>query len=66
VVEKVRPLDVDDAFEWYCQKCFACIHRVEVNVQNIVKGLPPLFEAFYASLDMRTCGRCGAVHPGKA
>ena len=65
VVEKVRPLDVDDAFEWYCPKCFACIHRVEVNVQNIVKDLPPLFDAFYASRDMRRCGECGTVHPGK-
>jgi len=65
VVERVRPADVDDAFEWYCPMCFACVHRVEVNVQNIVRDLPPLFEAFYASLDKRTCGRCGAVHPGK-
>src|SRR6185436_17134767 len=32
VVEKIRPLDVDDAFEWYCRQCFAMIHRVEVNV----------------------------------
>ena len=66
VVEKIRPLEVDDAFEWYCLKCFACIHRVEVNVQNIVADLPPLFEAFYASMDKRTCRQCGAVHPGKA
>lgn len=65
VVEKIRPLDVDDAFEWYCQKCFTRIHRVEVNVQNIVTDLPPLFEAFYASLDKRTCRRCGTVHAGK-
>ena len=66
VVERVRPLDVDDAFEWYCPKCFACIHRVEVNVQNIVRDLPPLFEAFYASPEKRTCRGCGTVHPGKA
>jgi 3-hydroxyanthranilate 3,4-dioxygenase len=65
VVEKVRPLDVDDAFEWYCLECFARVHRVELNVQNIVKDLPPLFEDFYASADKRACKRCGAVHPGK-
>ena len=64
VVEKIRPLDVDDAFEWYCPKCFACIHRVEVNVQNIVADLPPLFQAFSASEAKRTCGGCGTVHPG--
>jgi len=39
------------------------VHRVEVNVQNIVRDLPPLFEAFYAS--SRKCPQCGHVHPGK-
>lgn len=65
VVEKVRPLDVDDGFEWYCPGCHALVHRVEVNVQNIVADLPPLFEAFYSSEKKRTCPRCGKVHPGK-
>ena len=66
VVEKVRPKDVDDAFEWYCQKCWARVHRVEVNVKDIVKDLPPLFESFYKNDKVRTCGSCGRVHPGKA
>jgi len=64
VVERVRPRDVDDGFEWYCQRCHALLHRVQVNVQNIVADLPPLFDAFYASVKLRTC-RCGAVHPGR-
>ena len=63
VVEKVRPRDVDDAFEWYCPKCWTRVHRVEVNVQDIVKDLPPLFEQFYAG--DRKCPSCGHVHPGK-
>ena len=64
VVEKVRPREVDDGFEWYCPQCWALVHRVEVNVQNIVADLPPLFEAFYSG--NRKCPRCGAIHPGKA
>jgi 3-hydroxyanthranilate 3,4-dioxygenase len=64
VVEKIRPRDVNDAFEWYCPKCWARVHRVEVNVQDIVKDLPPLFEKFYAS--DRKCPSCGHIHPGKA
>jgi 3-hydroxyanthranilate 3,4-dioxygenase len=64
VVEKVRPLDVDDGFEWYCAGCHGLLHRVEVNVQNIVADLPPLFEAFYSSEKKRTCRACGRVHPG--
>ena len=63
VVEKVRPREVDDGFEWYCPKCWALVRRVEVNVQNIVADLPPLFEAFYSG--NRKCPRCCAVHPGK-
>ena len=63
VVEKIRPREVNDAFEWYCPNCWARVHRVEVNVQNIVRDLPPLFEAFYAS--SRRCPQCGHIHPGK-
>jgi 3-hydroxyanthranilate 3,4-dioxygenase len=62
VVEKVRPRDVDDGFEWYCPKCWALVHRVDVNVQNIVTDLPPLFDAFDRST--RKCPACGHVHPG--
>jgi 3-hydroxyanthranilate 3,4-dioxygenase len=63
VVEKVRPRDVDDGFEWYCTGCRALLHRVEVNVQNIVADLPPLFDAFYSIAARRTCRACGQVHP---
>ena len=63
VVEKVRPPGVNDGFEWYCPKCWTRVHRVEVNVKNIVKDLPPLFEKFYAS--DRRCPQCGHIHPGK-
>ena len=63
VVEKVRPRNVNDGFEWYCPKCWTRVHRVEVNVQNIVKDLPPAFERFYSS--KRECPACGHIHPGK-
>ena len=28
VVEKIRPRDVDDAFEWYCPRCYDAAIRV--------------------------------------
>jgi 3-hydroxyanthranilate 3,4-dioxygenase len=62
VVEKVRPRNVDDAFEWYCPKCAALVHRVEVNVQDIVADLPRAFEAF--DRGKRDCPKCRHVHPG--
>ena len=63
VVEKMRPANVADGFEWYCPACSTLVHRVDVNVQNIVADLPPLFDAFYAA--PRKCPNCGNVHPGK-
>jgi 3-hydroxyanthranilate 3,4-dioxygenase len=39
---------------------------VEVQLKSIVTDLPPLFAQFYDSEELRTCGSCGAVHPGKA
>jgi 3-hydroxyanthranilate 3,4-dioxygenase len=65
VIERARPEGVIDGFEWFCLKCHALLHRVEVQLKDIVKDLPPLFEAFYASKDLRTCKNCGEVHPGK-
>jgi len=65
VVEKIRPAGVADGFEWYCAHCNALLQRVEVEVRNIVKDLPLLFDAFYASMEQRTCRSCGRLHPGR-
>ena len=65
VVEKVRPAGVNDGFEWYCPQCTHLLYRVEVQLKSIVSDLPPLFERFYANRTLRTCGECGALHPGK-
>jgi 3-hydroxyanthranilate 3,4-dioxygenase len=65
VVEGTRRDSDIDAFEWFCFGCGDRIHRVEVQVKDIVKDLPPLFTAFYGNETARTCKRCGTVHPGK-
>jgi 3-hydroxyanthranilate 3,4-dioxygenase len=66
VVEGARQGGVPDAFEWFCFNCGSRVHRIEIEVTNIVRDLPPLFEAFYADPKARTCQACGTVHPGKA
>lgn len=65
VVEAPRQPGMKDGFEWYCFKCEALIHRIELPVTDIVKDLPPLYEAFYADEKVRTCKVCGELHPGK-
>ena len=65
VVEGTRGPAHWDGFEWYCFDCGALVHRVEVQIADIVKDLPPLFEAFYQDEAKRRCRGCGAVHPGR-
>jgi 3-hydroxyanthranilate 3,4-dioxygenase len=65
VVEGNRQPSQRDGFEWFCFECGELVHRVDVQVTDIVKDLPPLFDAFYGSTESRTCPHCGAVHPGK-
>ena len=65
VVERRRPKGLMDGFEWYCPACNALLHRVEVHVGNIVDDLPPLFDAFYNSEELRTCSQCPVIHPGR-
>lgn len=65
VIEGQRWPGMLDAFEWYCFQCGGRVARIEIPLNDIVKDLPPLFEAFYADLDRRTCPTCRALHPGK-
>ncbi len=65
VVEGTRGAEDLDGFEWFCFECGERVHRVEVKLNDIVKDLPPLFNAFYGSTEDRTCKKCGALHPGK-
>ena len=62
VIEYQREPGELDGFEWYCENCNSLIHRVEVQIEHIDRDLPPLFEAFYASIEDRTCDVCGVIH----
>jgi 3-hydroxyanthranilate 3,4-dioxygenase len=65
VIERIRPEGTLEKFQWYCLNCDALVHEVELQVRDIVADLPPVFAAFYADEQARTCRQCGAVHPGK-
>ena len=65
VIEPKRQTGELDAIEWYCFDCGTLVHRAELQLQSIVRDLPPVYETFYASQEARTCANCGAVHPGK-
>ena len=63
VIEPKRPDGDKDAFEWYCLECNHLVYRAEVQLVNISKDLAPIFKAFAADESLRTCPRCGVVHP---
>lgn len=65
VVEPKRQKGQIDAVEWYCFECGTLVHRAELELQSIVRDLPPVYAKFYASEEIRTCPKCGTVHPGK-
>ena len=65
VIEPKRPEGAVDAIEWYCFNCGNLVHRAELHLTSIVDDLPPVYAAFYASEEARTCGSCGTLHPGK-
>ncbi len=63
VIEMPRPEGTMDAFEWYCPNCHNLVHRAEVRLKSIVRDLPPIFERFNNSEELRRCKNCGTVHP---
>ena len=65
VLEGARKPGEKDGFEWYCFSCGDLVHRIEVPVTDIVKDLPPLYEAFQRNPAARKCRSCGTLHPGK-
>jgi len=66
VVERQRPQGEADAFQWNCARCGTRVQRYELQLQNIVADLPPVFKGFYATTDAeRRCPQCGEIHPGR-
>jgi 3-hydroxyanthranilate 3,4-dioxygenase len=65
VIETPRPEGAVDGIEWYCPKCNHLVHRAELDLESIVRDLPPVFERFYQNPELRKCRNCGEMHPGK-
>lgn len=61
VIEKVRSGDVLDSFSWYCENCSNKLYEEFMPVNDIVKQLPPVMNAFYADEQKRTCNKCGTI-----
>jgi 3-hydroxyanthranilate 3,4-dioxygenase len=66
VVERRRREGELDGFAWYCERCASELYKEELQMTDIVKDLPCVFERFYAREEHRTCGQCGWVMPPRS
>lgn len=66
VIERQRPPGEPDALQWSCARCGTLVKRYEMQLEDIVADLPPVYERFYATTDAeRRCPQCGEIHPGR-
>lgn len=63
VVERERRAGEVDALQWYCQRegCRELLYREEFECRDLGKDLAPIIARYYASVNKRTCGKCGFV-----
>jgi 3-hydroxyanthranilate 3,4-dioxygenase len=65
VVEVKRAPGQTEALVWFCDRCDAQLHEVTMHVGDIENDLKAAIERFDASVELRTCKRCGHVQPEK-
>ena len=58
VVERKRRKGELDAFQWYCDECNSLLYEEHLQLKDIVKQLPPIFEGFWENDDARSCKSC--------
>jgi 3-hydroxyanthranilate 3,4-dioxygenase len=63
VVERKRNAGEIDKFQWYCEQCSTLLYEESLQLADIVKQLPPIFERYESNVDHRTCKKCGWVMP---
>jgi len=60
VIERVRPKEMLDGFQWYCQQCGNKLYEDYLYVADIVKELPEIFQRFHSDPANKHCHQCHA------
>jgi 3-hydroxyanthranilate 3,4-dioxygenase len=63
VIERRRLPHEDDGLLWFCPACNRKVYEEYFHLGDIERDFPPVFDRFYSSIERRTCGHCGTVHP---
>jgi 3-hydroxyanthranilate 3,4-dioxygenase len=59
VIERKRLPGEKDGFEWYCEACGHLLYNEYIDLDDIVKELPQVFERFWSAPEHTTCANCG-------
>lgn len=63
VIERRRLPHENDGLLWYCEACNHLLYETYFPLKNIEADFPPVFDHFYSSRALRTCGQCGHLNP---
>ena len=63
VIERRRLPHEQDGLLWFCEQCNHRLYEEYFTLRNIETDFPPVFERFYSSRKLRTCGSCGHLNP---
>ena len=66
VVERKRLPHEQDGLMWFCERCNHKLFEEFFTLENIETDFPKVFELFYRSKELRTCGVCGFLNPAPA
>ena len=62
VIERKRREGEKDGFAWYCLKCHHPLYLKHIELKNIEKDLPLVFEGFYKHKSHHVCKKCGTLY----
>ncbi len=66
VIERKRLPHEREGLLWFCERCNHKLHEEFFPLVNIETDFPPVFDRFYTSRALRTCGACGYLNPAPA
>ena len=66
VIERRRLAHEKDGLLWFCERCNHKLYEEYFMLDSIEDDFPPVFDHFYGSVELRTCGECGHVNPAPA
>ena len=66
VIERKRLPHEQDALMWFCADCNHKLYEERFALENVETQFQGIFDAFYRSVERRTCSHCGVVHPAPA